>query len=191
MRKVPNQVRIISGKWRGRKVDFLPRHELRPTGDKIRETAFNWLQVAIIDARCLDLFSGSGVFGFESLSRGASRVVLVDQDAQVKNKLLENAEKLGAQSLDVWLDRVPSDSLVSRLDSQQFDIVFLDPPFRQGLVTRSIEMLQASRCLADGALIYIECEAELGLDSLSMPEGWSFLRSKQAGNVAYCLVETG
>lgn len=144
--------------------------------------------MSIVDANCLDLFSGSGVFGFESLSRGAAHVVLVDQDLRVNNKLAENAQKLGATHLDIWLESVPSEGLSRRLGAQQFDIVFLDPPFHKTLLKPSISMLCEAGCLAAGAMIYIECERELDILPI-IPTGWAALRSKTAGNVAYRLFE--
>lgn len=187
----PNQVRIIAGKWRGRKVDFLPSAALRPTGDRIRETAFNWLQSSITGAKCLDLFSGSGVFGFESLSRGAEHVVMVDQDPKVKDKIMTNADSLRVDHscYQVWVASVPSEQVKEQLRQFQFDIVFVDPPFNQGMVGPTCALLVNSGCLAPGSMVYIEAEQTLDLADV-LPESWEIMRAKKTGNVAYYLIAT-
>ena len=91
-----SKVRIIGGEWRGRLIRFAQAEGLRPTPDRVRETLFNWLGQTLDGKTCLDLFAGSGVLGFEALSRGARRVVMVDQNPQVLKILQENAHKLGA-----------------------------------------------------------------------------------------------
>lgn len=139
MSNKPNQVRIIGGKWRGRKISFPAVAALRPTGDKIRETTFNWLQISINDATCLDMFAGAGVFGFEALSRGARTVVMVDENREVVDRLVENKKMLGVGAeLDVLGMHIPSENLKKALEQHQFDIVFIDPPFHQGLVDVAI-----------------------------------------------------
>jgi len=83
MSKTRNQLRIIGGQWRGRKLSLPEVPGLRPTPDRVRETLFNWLAPVIAGARCLDLFAGSGALGFEALSREAGKVVLIDNQAMV------------------------------------------------------------------------------------------------------------
>lgn len=187
MNDARNQVRIIGGKWRGRKIDFLPSAALRPTGDKIRETAFNWLQPYIVSSRCLDLFSGSGVFGFEALSRGAQHVVMIDHDSNAITQISNMAKKLNAENYELWQQPIPSKELQQTLTQQKFDIIFLDPPFFSDLVASSCEAILASGCLVPEALVYIETEREL--DPLPIPSSWNILRAKHAGNVSYYLVQ--
>ena len=81
--KHQRSLRIIGGKWRGRKVSFSDRKEIRPTGDRIRETLFNWLTNEMADACCLDLFAGSGILGIEALSRGAAKITFVDREKDI------------------------------------------------------------------------------------------------------------
>ena len=100
-RKLSNKVRIIGGRWRGRKISFPDLADLRPTGDRIRETLFNWLADVIDGAYCLDLFAGSGALGFEALSRGAGKVVMVDSEPQIIASLQANQEALGAENLEI------------------------------------------------------------------------------------------
>jgi len=98
-------VRIIAGRWRGRKLAVPSAQGLRPTGDRVRETLFNWLQADVAGAHCLDLFAGSGALGFEALSRYARHVVFVETDPDVCRALEQAGEQLGVvnQSEAVWL----------------------------------------------------------------------------------------
>ncbi len=181
-----NQLRIIGGRWRGRRINFPDAQGLRPTGDRIRETLFNWLQNNIQDAHCLDLFSGSGALGFEALSRGAESVTFVDQNSDVIKHLHITAEKLSAKNLTLIHDAIPSQSLTKKLSRQQFSIVFIDPPFHQGFVEKCCTWLIESNLLSQNALIYIEAERELS--PLPIPANWELLKSKFTGQVGYHLL---
>jgi 16S rRNA (guanine966-N2)-methyltransferase len=183
--KGTNQLRIIGGTWRSRRLQFPDVEGLRPSTDRVRETLFNWLQPTIVGARCLDLFAGSGALGLEALSRGAARVVFVDQHPQVISALRSNLQLLGSEAGSV----VKADALsYLQGDPHPFDIVFLDPPFHQQLLQPSLQLLQRG-WLAPDALLYIENELPLGTPEL--PENWRLLRSKKAGQVAYHLVTNG
>jgi 16S rRNA (guanine966-N2)-methyltransferase len=183
---VGGTVRIIAGQWRGRTLRFPETAEVRPTPDRVRETLFNWLQGYLPGARCLDLFSGSGALGIEALSRGAASVTFVERDAEVVNRLqtninllkAQNAEVIAASALD-WLDRRQPDQEV------RYDLVFMDPPFHQGLVAPICELLERRGLLREEAMIYIETERSLSLDTL--PGNWTLHREKTAGQVAYRL----
>ncbi len=181
-----SKVRIISGIWKGRKIEF-PGDIVRPTGDRIRETVFNWLQFHTLQASCLDLFAGSGVFGFESLSRGAKEVVMIDQSTFVIKSLKANIEKLQAQHLHLINATVPSPQLASQLSQKSFDLVFIDPPFRKGLVQQSLEWLLKNVALNKHAMIYIEAEKELKFDFI--PESLRLYRDKVSGAVHYSLYQ--
>ncbi len=114
----PNKIRIIGGKWRGRKLKFVPITGLRPTPNRLRETLFNWLAPVIEGAICLDLFAGSGALGFEALSRGATHVVMVDKSPQVIRTLKENAKILGAENIEfICAEFSPNLLLSSRIIS--------------------------------------------------------------------------
>jgi 16S rRNA (guanine966-N2)-methyltransferase len=181
-RRSGNQLRIIGGEWRGRKLGFPDVEGLRPTTDRVRETLFNWLAPVIHGARCLDLFAGSGALGLEALSRGAAGVTFVDTDRQAVQSLKENLSLLKDER-----GAVIQDGALSFLTSepQPFDIVFLDPPFRKALLQPCLEQLCNDGWLVENARIYIEVEQELGEPEL--PEGWELVRSKQAGQVIYGL----
>lgn len=148
-----NEVRIISGKWGRRKLAFPSRAQLRPTPDRTRETLFNWLAPTIADARCLDLFAGSGALGFEAASRGAQQCVLVERDPVVARALVASRDLLGAQQCDI----VRADALMYLAGTEQiFDVVFLDPPFDTSLVSECLGLLIARELLAMDARVYVE-----------------------------------
>lgn len=178
-----NQLRIIGGRWRSRRLAFPDVPGLRPTPDRVRETVFNWLQEVIAGARCLDLFAGSGALGFEAASRGAGEVVLVDREHKVVERLRENARLLGATSVQV----VQTDALryLNEKPAQPFDIVFLDPPFGHNVLAPACRALEANGWLRDQARVYMEAEKILNISDI--PANWRILRSKIAGQVGYHL----
>jgi 16S rRNA (guanine966-N2)-methyltransferase len=184
-RKTANQVRIIGGQHRGRQLSFPDLPGLRPTGDRVRETLFNWLQPMLPGARCLDLFAGSGALGLEAASRGASEVVLLDRAPRVVAQLqrhiadlrLQQTQAVQADAL-IWLQAPPLNS--------SFDIVFVDPPFSDGLLEPCFQRLATSGLLTENARVYLEADVLESLSFLS-PE-WQLLREKKTGQVAYYLL---
>lgn len=176
------QIRIIGGKWRGRKLPVRDSEGLRPTTDRIKETLFNWLMPVIRDARCLDCFAGSGSLGFEALSRFAQNVTFIELDKQNSQLLTENKARLQAE--DATVINNSSLTILSQQGSP-FDVVFIDPPFRKGLLTETIQLLEKNQWLADESWIYVESEAESPLTDL--PANWQLHREKIAGQVAYRL----
>ena len=181
--------RIIGGKWRGRKIKFDDAEGLRPTTDRIRETVFNWLQPYIQQSCCLDLFAGSGVLGFEAVSRGASEVSFIEKNVKTVNKLKENISMLDVKCIDVqhqdalsWLLSAGTDAHLSH----HYNLVFLDPPFYTDLLLKCSALLESSGCLSDDAIIYVEHEVDA---DVVLPESWSCLKEKRAGQVSYKLFE--
>jgi len=178
-----NQVRIIAGRWRGRKLSFPDARGLRPTPDRIRETLFNWLAPLLPGACCLDLFAGSGALGFEAASRGAARVVMVDHNPDIVRALRLNQQLLCADDIEI-LQQEAGNYLSGR--SGQFDLVFLDPPFKDStLLEKSIRMLTESGSLKGGARIYLETPAKA--PEPLIPECWTVEKQKKAGQVVYRL----
>jgi len=186
-RKTSNQVRIIGGQHRGRRLAFPDLPGLRPTGDRVRETLFNWLQPLLSGARCLDLFAGSGALGLEAASRGAGEVILLDQapQAQVVRQLQRHIADLGLNRVRAvqadalsWLQAPPPDGA--------FDIVFIDPPFSDGLLEPCCRLLASSGLLAENARVYLEMDV-VKSPSFFSPE-WQILREKKSGQVAYYLL---
>jgi 16S rRNA (guanine966-N2)-methyltransferase len=178
-----NQLRIIAGLWRGRKLSFPDIDGLRPTGDRIRETLFNWLAPEIQGSRCLDLFAGSGALGIEALSRGADTSVLVERDTKAAAHLKANLEILKAEQ-----GRVVHADALGLLQKGNTDapyhIIFIDPPFQLHLWQSVIDALEAGNWLADNATLYIESGRD---DEYQPPINWQLHRDKHAGAVSYRL----
>jgi len=179
-----NKVRIIGGKWRGRKLNFPDLPGVRPTPDRVRETLFNWLMRDIRGAVCLDLFAGSGAMGFEALSRGALQVVMVDSSREVVDELDKHKQYLQADNLIIHNQIIPT---VNQFPYGPFDIVFLDPPFHKNLIALSTKWLDDNQLLNSNALIYLELEKSS--EALPIPSHWEILKDKSAGKVRYCLCE--
>jgi len=179
-------LRIIGGSWRGRRLRFPAAALIRPTPDRVRETLFNWLGARVVDARCLDLFAGSGALGLEALSRGAAHVTFVERDGEAVRELRARLAEWGAR-----------DAKVARGDAlgflaggaRPFDIAFLDPPFAAGLLEQAAALLEANGWLSEAAFIYVECGARAGVPAL--PERWLALKAKRAGEVGYHLYARG
>ncbi len=182
-----NSVRVIGGAWRGRRIEFPDVPGLRPTADRIRETLFNWLQHSVADARCLDLFAGSGALGVEALSRGAREAVFVEQAVPAARALQQLLLRLGAASRGRVAEMGARRYLGSRAtgSAEAFDLVFLDPPFGQNALPDYVALLAEGRWVKPGGLIYLECEKAAGKPVL--PESWELLKSKSAGEVGYHL----
>jgi 16S rRNA (guanine966-N2)-methyltransferase len=178
-----NEVRIIGGRWRGRKLRFPEARDLRPTPDRVRETLFNWLAPVIRGARCLDCFAGSGVLGLEALSRGADSVVLIDSDPALVRYLGRLAEEIQAGAAATVI-RADATKWLER-STDAFDVVFLDPPYAAGLLPDLLRRLARPGVLAPGAFVYLECAAADGPPPL--PPGWRLHRSGRAGDVGYHL----
>ena len=178
-----NEVRIIGGKWRSRRIKFSGNPHLRPTPNRVRETLFNWLDPMITNAVCLDMFAGSGALSFEALSRGAKSVVMMDKSKQVISDLKKNADILKADNI-VFIHKEFSPKL-HHFFKQQFDIVFLDPPFHKDLVKACSQWLEQYNCFTKDAFIYTENESSLKV--VNVPANWELYRQKTAGQVCYSL----
>ena len=174
-----NTVRINAGEWRSRLLKFPHSDGLRPTPERVRQTIFNWLGQDMTGLVCLDLFAGTGVLGFEALSRNAKLAVLVEKTSAVYRTVLENKTALKADAAQVFnLDAL------SFLDKNKelFDVVFLDPPYNQGWLDKV--MPQLVRHLSPRAIVYVEAEYALNDDSV-----WHVFKQSKAGNVYYHLLK--
>jgi len=176
------RVRIIAGQCRGRRISFPAVVGLRPTGDRLRETLFNWLAADLKGARCLDLFAGSGALGLEAASRGAGQVILLELNNTAARALSDNINLLGLKSATAlnadtlnWLQQGTN-------TTKPFDIIFLDPPFDSTLLASAVATLaQQASLLAEDAMIYIEAPARQTMDFI--PANWQLHRHKTAGDV--------
>ena len=175
-----NRVRIGGGQWRSRWLRFPDVPGLRPTPDRVRETLFNWLGQDLEGLSCLDLFSGTGALGFEALSRGASRTVMVEQSLPAYKSLLENKNMLNAQGAEI----VHRDALqFLPRNAEHFDVIFLDPPFDQGWLPKLLPQLASH--LNPGGVVYVEAEF-----LLTEEDGWQVWKHGKAGNVHYHLLKS-
>ena len=171
-------IRIISGQFRGRKLPVKDVQGLRPTTDRIKETVFNWLMQDTRDTKVLDCFAGSGGLGFEALSRFALSARFLEMDKLAANQLQTNIDTLKLTNAEV----ICTDSLLylsNNTQQQQFNLVFIDPPFRQGLAQKCCDLLTENDWLSKNALIYVEVESEMS--ALQTPSNWLLLKEKAAG----------
>ncbi len=196
-RVLQQRVRIIGGHWRRRQLSFPAAYDLRPTPDRVRETVFNWLGQDLHGLRCLDLFAGSGALGFEAASRGAERVVMVEQDPRIGRALDACCAELGTPPSGTRIEIVKADArrFLEREAKQAavhadhgYDVVFLDPPFRLGLLPALLPLVET--CLAPGGWIYVEAPAALPgeagvLDEIGGSPPWTTIRHARAGAVEY------
>lgn len=175
------KLRIIGGRWRGRKLAVADRPELRPTGDRARETLFNWLQGRLHDAVVADLFAGSGALGLEAASRDARRVVLVERDRDLAATLetvrsswpgSEGVEVVRGDALD-WLRRTDG----------PFDLVFVDPPFDAGLHQPVLAALRRPGLLAANARVYVESRSSEPAPGVDADPAWRVIREKRQGAI--------
>lgn len=180
-------LRLIGGTWRSRKLTFQEIPGLRPTPDRVRETLFNWLAPVVPGARCLDLFAGSGALGLEALSRGAGETLFVEADTATARALQSNLQLLGADQGRVY--QGDAHAFLSHPCDRPFDVIFLDPPFRQGWLDLICPLLESGSWVAPGGRIYLEYEREN--PPLAIPLTWQALRKKEAGQLTYELFARG
>lgn len=179
------ELRIIGGQWRGRKLRFPALPGLRPSPDRVRETLFNWLMPELSGAHCLDLFAGSGALGLEALSRGAADCWFIDAASAASRQIQAHLATLKCVAGRVFTHDTLAWLAAKPAAAPAFHIVFLDPPFRQGLLVECCALLERGGWLSDSALIYIECGADE--EPPPVPSNWLLHRDKRAGQVAYRL----
>lgn len=180
------EVRIIAGLWRGRKLPVLNAEGLRPTTDRVKETLFNWLMNDIAHSRCLDCFAGSGSLGIEALSRQAKAVVFLEKFANATKQLKQNLQTLKTENGSV----IHTDTLsylAQKNNGEPFEIVFIDPPFNQGIVPQVLKLLVQNNWLTENAILYVETEKNHPL--LQLPENWLVLKEKTTGIVTSRLIQ--
>ncbi|MBI3524561.1 MAG: 16S rRNA (guanine(966)-N(2))-methyltransferase RsmD [Betaproteobacteria bacterium] len=177
-----SRIRITGGVWRSRLIKIAPSEGLRPTPDRVRVTLFNWLGQDLSGLCCLDLFAGSGVLGFEAASRGAAMVTLVEQDQSAFLALRQNAQALGVAGNEP-LELIRADAVkFAAAGTRRYDLIFLDPPYRQGWIERIAQLLPG--IAKPGARLYVE--AEHAVETLGE---WRSVRQGRAGQVFYQLLE--
>jgi 16S rRNA (guanine966-N2)-methyltransferase len=187
-KQLPRQVRIIGGDWKRTPLPIPEIEGLRPTPDRVRETVFNWLEhlksANWSQLSCLDLFAGSGALGFEAMSRGASRAVLVESHPAAIAQLRANQLKLKATQMTILAG--DAHNLLATM-KDQFDLIFLDPPYQLNILPSMLALSKAR--LAVGGLVYAEHAQAISHETF--PDGllgWEIIRSGKAGAVHYALL---
>lgn len=177
-----SSIRIIAGKWRSRKVSFITKENVRPTPDRVRVTLFNWLAPYIVGSKCIDLFAGSGVLGFEALSRGAESVITLETDRDCCERIAQNKQLLQADEMQIL-----NKSALEWLQTPKFsaDLIFVDPPYQQQILFKTLKLLADNNWVAPQGLVYFEQSQRL--DESLLPDNWSIWRSSKAGKVYYYL----
>lgn len=172
-------MRIGGGEWRSRLLKFPDAVGLRPTPDRVRQTVFNWLGQELNDLICLDLFAGTGVMGFEALSRGAKQVVLIEKSPIAFQALMHNKILIKADTAQI----IQTDAqLFLAKNQQKFDVVFCDPPYHLQLLDKILPSL--NQHLSTNGLVYVEAEY-----SLLTVEGFDVIKHGKAGSVHYHLLK--
>ncbi|MDU0353688.1 16S rRNA (guanine(966)-N(2))-methyltransferase RsmD [Paraglaciecola aquimarina] len=180
IKKANGAIRIISGRWRGRKLPVLDVQGLRPTTDRNKETLFNWLMPYTTEAKCLDVFAGSGGLGFEALSRYAASATFIELDKKAASNIAENIKLLDIKSEQVALIQGNALRVLDEL-TEPFDLIFLDPPFNKNLLADVVNTISAQNLLAPDGVIYIECEGQGG--NYIVPQDWQLIKEKQTSQV--------
>ena len=176
--------RIIGGSYKGTKISFTASKDLRPTENRTRETLFNWLMFNIEDSICLDMFAGTGALGIEALSRGAKRVTFIEKNQKFCRIIEKALVDINAEERS---EVINSDSLryLERKEGEAFDIIFVDPPFRKGLIEKSCNLFKSKNLLKKDGLIYIEQENEFNL--IDMVPKLQEIKASKAGQTKFGL----
>lgn len=185
----PGFVRIIGGSWRGRRLPVTDLPGLRPSGDRARETLFNWLQLCLPGAICVDLFAGTGVLGLEAASRGAAEVTLVENTPLAVQTLRASLVKLGVSGARAGIHLVEGDALrwLDAREPQSLDVVFVDPPFDSRLESQALDRLVQRDLVRAGGHVYVETARSL--PPLHPGLGWNLAKEKILGEVRMILLE--
>ncbi len=171
----PGKLRIIGGQFRRRQLPIADSPGLRPTPDRVRETLFNWLAFELAGTRVLDLYAGTGALGLEALSRGAREAAFVEAARPVARTIETNLATLGVSG------QVIAEDVLAFLagPAKPFDVVFLDPPFRQQRTAPTCQALETAGWLSDSAWVYVEQEAQAPVE---VPDNWALHREVTAGD---------
>lgn len=181
-------IRIISGQWRGRKLPVLDAEGLRPTTDRNKETLFNWLMPYLNDAKCLDVFAGSGGLGLEALSRYALSCDFIELDQSASTQLKKNLALLSASSTqNANVHQGDALAILPTFSGKSFDIMFVDPPFNKGLVEPTLSAIASNNLLSNDGVLYVEHESTLA--PITLPNHWQIIKEKRTSALCYYLIK--
>ncbi|AXN02271.1 16S rRNA (guanine(966)-N(2))-methyltransferase [Candidatus Purcelliella pentastirinorum] len=182
MKKNIKIIRIISGKWKGKKIIIPNIKKLKPTKDIIKETLFNWIEPYIYKSSCLDCFAGSGSLGLEALSRNASSVTFLEKNKYIIKILKKNIKKLKILNTKIintnalkWIKKT----------KKKYNLIFIDPPFKTNLITQIVKIIKINKCLKNKSLIYIEKNNKD--KNIKLPKNWEIYKTKYTKNITYSI----
>lgn len=178
------EVKIIAGKLRSRKISFPSNLGIRPTPNRTRETLFNWLQNDIPSSNCLDMFAGSGALAIEALSRGAQSALAIDSNLEAIKCLQEHKALFDLPELDIVQGAIPHLQIDNH---KKYNLIFMDPPFKQGLIKTSIQWLMQGQILQESALIFLEQENHA--QEITLPLNWQIIKTSRTKETVYNLVK--
>ena len=181
-------MRIIAGKYRGRKLATIEGRHIRPTSDRVREALFNILAHKPKPAAVLDLYCGTGALGLEALSRGATRACFIDNDNQSISILRKNVA-LFKEALDVNIIRWDASASLDclRSEDQRFDLTFIDPPYARALISQTLRHLVDCRCMASGGIIVAEHAPD---ETIALPDsGYKIIDHRRYGKTRLTFLE--
>ena len=187
MAKRQATTRIIAGDYKGTRLTFKPNKTLRPTESKTKETLFNWLLNDLDKKKCLDMYAGTGSLGLEAISRGAKEVVFIEKQRDLCKSIESLVKKLSIQSKSIVIN-ANSTSLDFNVLGNKFDLIFLDPPFHENLIQKSLDIISRNELLTEDGLIYIECEKDLKIESLITD--FSQIKQSKGGETKFYLYES-
>jgi 16S rRNA (guanine966-N2)-methyltransferase len=151
------QMRVISGSARGTVLHSIEDVKTRPTLDRVKESLFNIIQNDIRDAVILDLFSGSGAIAIEFLSRGAKEAYICDNSSKATEMINKNLEKTRLSQKAIVYKKDYIDCL-NEVKNVKFDIIFLDPPYKENLAIKAVEKINNMQLLKNEGIIIIETD---------------------------------
>ncbi|WDI78470.1 16S rRNA (guanine(966)-N(2))-methyltransferase RsmD [Candidatus Purcelliella pentastirinorum] len=182
MKKNTKTIRIISGKWKGKKIIIPNIKTLKPTKDIIKETLFNWIEPYIYKSSCLDCFAGSGSLGLEALSRNASSVIFLEKDINIIKILKKNIKKL--KILNTKIINTNAIKWIKK-NEKKYNLIFIDPPFQTNLITEITHKIEINKCLKNESLIYIEQNNKN--KNITLPKNWIIYKTNHSKNITYSI----
>ena len=186
MKEKKGEIRIIGGKWKGKKIYFDLNDDLRPTPDRAKETLFNWLGQDLSEMRCLDLFSGTGALGFEAFSRGAKKVTFVEKNKKYLQKIKKISFEMNEKENFDFFCAECLNWVKANKAKNKYDLIFIDPPFNKNLINDLLFNILEKDLLSEGGRIYFEFEKKL---NFVIPKSLSLKKKKSLGKKSYVLAK--
>ena len=180
------KIRMIGGKWKGKKISFTLHKDIRPTPDKAKETLFNWLGQNLNQFSCLDLFAGTGAMGLESLSRNAEKVIFVEKNKYLVDGLIKTISELECEDDTEVFNQDCVKWLKSNSPKNPFDLIFVDPPFNKSYAKKVFDEIERNNFLVENSIVYLECEKSLDVSFLE--DSFTIFKEKSYGEKSYRLL---